>query len=269
MRLFQTIKLRLPFESFKVHSNKFSESSSNGEERLRGCFNHPPLVISISTLSTQYASSFLIFCYNQTEVWLNLRKIMIFIKTINWFFFCKMVDVPFCLFLGGHLLIKQTVIGLNLQFCSWHSQVVAVVVTETYVVTYWVIWPKKKLHWRLLNNLFSIEWLLKIWQEAKMHSAITCSSASWRRENFCVLDIYSGCHLCDDASGSKNSKGLLRAFYNIFEKKLKPEKTQRLKYSTIFQAKTQQSGSYSSQMNFKTHFIFNTFAVNEQLHPLP
>jgi len=49
-----------------------------------------------------------------------------------------------------------------------------------------------------------------------------------------------------------------------FSKKLKPEKNQQPKKSTIFQAKTQRTGSNSSHMNFKTHFIFSTFAVNEQ-----
>ena len=36
----------------------------------------------------------------------------------------------------------------------------------------------------------------------------------------------------------------------------------------IFQAKTQRTGSNSSHMNFKTHFIFSTFAVNEQKVPV-
>ena len=49
-----------------------------------------------------------------------------------------------------------------------------------------------------------------------------------------------------------------QAFFNIFEK------LNGLKNSTIFQAKTQQTGTKSSHMNFKTHFIFSTFAENEQ-----
>ena len=36
------------------------------------------------------------------------------------------------------------------------------------------------------------------------------------------------------------------------------------KNSSSFRAKTQQTGSNSSHMKFKTHFIFSTFAVNEQ-----
>ena len=51
---------------------------------------------------------------------------------------------------------------------------------------------------------------------------------------------------------------LNQVFFNIFEN------TQARKNSTIFQAKTQQTGSNSSHRNFKTHFVFNTFAVNKQ-----
>ena len=46
-------------------------------------------------------------------------------------------------------------------------------------------------------------------------------------------------------------------FLNIFEK------TQARKNSRIFQAKTQRTGSDSSQVNFKTHSIFCIFAINE------
>ena len=53
-------------------------------------------------------------------------------------------------------------------------------------------------------------------------------------------------------------------FFNIFEKNSSPKKLNGPKNSTIFQAKTQRTGSNSSHMNFKTHFIFSTFAVNEQ-----
>ena len=46
-------------------------------------------------------------------------------------------------------------------------------------------------------------------------------------------------------------------FFNVFEKPQAP------KNSTIFQAKTQRTGSDSSQVNFKTHSIFCIFAINE------
>ena len=54
------------------------------------------------------------------------------------------------------------------------------------------------------------------------------------------------------------------AFFEHFRKNSSPKKLNGPKNSTIFQAKTQRTGSNSSHMNFKTHFIFSTFAVNEQ-----
>ena len=52
---------------------------------------------------------------------------------------------------------------------------------------------------------------------------------------------------------------LKSGFFLTFSKKLNSPKN-----STIFQAKTQRTGSNNSHMNFKTHFIFSTFVVNEQ-----
>ena len=54
-------------------------------------------------------------------------------------------------------------------------------------------------------------------------------------------------------------------FFLTFSKKLKPKKPQRpKKLNDFFQGKTQRTGSNSSHMNFRTYFIFSTFAVNEQ-----
>ena len=58
---------------------------------------------------------------------------------------------------------------------------------------------------------------------------------------------------------------LPQAFFNIFEKKTQARKNSTVqKTQRFFQAKTQRTGSNSSHMNFKTHFIFSNFPVNEQ-----
>ena len=47
---------------------------------------------------------------------------------------------------------------------------------------------------------------------------------------------------------------IVQSFFNIFEKNSSPKKLNGPKNSTIFQVKTQRTGSNSSHMNFKTHF---------------